>query len=114
MCGRQLGSGGVCGWARMGAGSMTIWLLLWRWLVGGRSGGKGKTELGRGDCRGFRAQASGWKNKRGTMSIAGYLSVGKPEVTMRKGCGHELGARFEGAVLTGQKSVNAGIAGDAV
>ena len=39
------------------------------------------------------------------MSIAGYLSAGKTEVRMSGKGSDELGIRFEGAVLTGEKSV---------
>jgi hypothetical protein len=42
---------------------------------------------------------------RSVMSIAGYLSAGKREVRMPKKGGDESGIRFDGAVLTGEKSV---------
>jgi hypothetical protein len=43
------------------------------------------------------------------MSIAGYLSSRKPEVRMPQKGSDELGIRFEGAVLTGEKSVEEGL-----
>jgi hypothetical protein len=48
------------------------------------------------------------------MSIAGYLSAGKPEVRMPKKCADELGARFEGVVLTGEMTVEDQLKGGAV
>jgi hypothetical protein len=40
------------------------------------------------------------------MSVAGYLSAGKPELRMPKKGRDELGIRFEGAVVTGEKTVH--------
>ena len=48
------------------------------------------------------------------MSIAGHLGAGKPEVRMPKNGGDGSGIRFEGAVLTGEKSVEAGLGDSAV
>ena len=48
------------------------------------------------------------------MSVAGYLSAGRPEVRMPRNCGDEFGARFEGSVLTGEKSVEEQIKGSGV
>ena len=48
------------------------------------------------------------------MSIAGYLGFGKPEVRMPKKGDDGSGIRFEGAVLTGEKSVEEGLRGSAV
>ena len=48
------------------------------------------------------------------MSVAGYLGSEKPELRMAKKSGDELGARFEGTVLTGEKTVEEGLKGDAV
>jgi hypothetical protein len=48
------------------------------------------------------------------MSIAGYLGKGKPELRMAKKDVDELGVRFDGAVLTGEKSVEEQLKCDAV
>jgi hypothetical protein len=40
------------------------------------------------------------------MSVAGYLSAGKPELRMTKKGGDALGIRFAGAVVTGEKTVD--------
>ena len=45
------------------------------------------------------------------MSIAGYLSAGKPELRMPKKDCDELGIRFEGPVVTGKKTVDEQLAG---
>jgi len=79
--------------------------------------------LGRRDCRGFKYGKSRLKRRlrprmatlqRRVMSIAGYLSAGKPEVRMPKKCADELGARFEGVVLTGEMTVEDQLKGGAV
>jgi hypothetical protein len=48
------------------------------------------------------------------MSVAGYLGAGKTDVRMPKKGVDELGIRFEGAVLTGEKSVGEGLREGAV
>jgi hypothetical protein len=48
------------------------------------------------------------------MSIAGYLDRTRPERRMPKNCGKELGARFEGVVLMGEKTVEEQLGGDVV
>jgi hypothetical protein len=47
------------------------------------------------------------------MSVAGYLSAGKPELRMPKKGVDDLGVLFEGAVTTGEKTVGAQLSGDA-
>ena len=48
------------------------------------------------------------------MSIAGYLGAGKPELRIVKKCGDELGVRYEGIVVTGEKTVSEELRADAV
>jgi hypothetical protein len=48
------------------------------------------------------------------MSVAGYLSKSGPKRRMPKNCSEELGARFEGRVLTGEKPVEERLTGDTV
>jgi hypothetical protein len=48
------------------------------------------------------------------MSVAGYLSAGKPELRMAKKCGDKVGVRYEGIVVTGEKTVSEQLRADAV
>jgi hypothetical protein len=53
-------------------------------------------------------------DKEGNMSVVGYLGKGTPELRMPKEDVDELGVRFEGVVLTGEKTVEEGLKSDVV
>ena len=46
------------------------------------------------------------------MGVAGYLGKSRPVRRMPKSCSDEIGARFEGKVLTGEKTVEEQLGGD--
>ena len=69
-----------------------------------------------GADRVWDAEAAGDLEKTGgNVSIAGYLSAGRRELRMpKKKSGDKLNIRFEGAVLTGEKTVDEKLREDAV